>query len=671
MHKPIVDKGLAIVFDIAYHPGMSLVALKDIQASFGPHVVLDGLDWEIQRGEKVGLVGPNGSGKTTLFRLILNEVKPQIGQVIRSRGLQIAYLSQEPELDSQATLFDEVRGTFANLQQLEERLTHIGQEIADHHDTNRLDELMAEYDELHHRLEAAGGYRYETLVKEVLGGLGFSSADLDQPIATFSGGQKCRAALAKLLLQETDLLLLDEPTNHLDIEATRFLEQYLVNYHGTVIVVSHDRYLLDRVADKIADLEGKRITVYSCGYSDYAESKLVREITGQREYEKQQVWLAHQREYAERVKADKSRAKQARGRLRMLERMERDGKIIDSPAHSRRKMAIDFSPASHAGDMVLRCRNLRKAFGEVVLFDDLDLEIYRGEKIGIIGPNGVGKTTLLKMAMRRIEPDSGQIRLYENLQIGYYDQEQIDLDRELTVIQTIAPSYTGSQEKQIRSFLAGFLFSGDQVFKRVGDLSGGEQSRVTLAALVWKNPQVLVLDEPTNHLDIPGKEALEEALIAYEGAILLVSHDRYFLDRVVNKLLVLPERGRYELLPGNWSTYEKRLIEREAAKRAAAEQARADARRANRLRQKQKVKAKTTAESGVNSPYARWSLERLEEEIIEREEQVAAVEHQFSDPNIYRDPGRAKTLRQQVEQLRTELTALNAAWETKAGETSQ
>ncbi len=670
LYKPIVNKGLAIAWYLAYHPGMSLVALKDIQVSFGPQVVLDGLDWEIQRGEKVGLVGPNGSGKTTLFRLILNEIKPQIGQVTRSRGLQIAYLSQEPELDSQATLFDEVRGTFANLQQLEERLSHIGQEIAEHHDTDRLDELMAEYDELHHRLEAAGGYRYETLVKEVLGGLGFSPADLDQPIATFSGGQKCRAALAKLLLQEADLLLLDEPTNHLDIEATRFLEQYLADYHGTVIVVSHDRYLLDRVADKIADLDRKRITVYSCGYSDYAESKRIRELTGQREYEKQQVWLAHQREYAERVKADKSRAKQARGRLRMLERMERDGKIIEGPVHHRRKMAIDFTPATRAGDMVLRCRNLRKAFGEIVLFDNLDLEICRGEKIGIIGPNGVGKTTLLKMAMRRLEPDSGEIRLYENLQIGYYDQEMADLDRELTVIQTIAPRYTSAQEKQIRSFLAAFLFTGDEVFKRVGDLSGGEQSRITLAALVWRNPQVLVLDEPTNHLDIPGKEALEEALIAYEGAILLVSHDRYFLDRVVNKLLVLPERAKYELLPGNWSTYEQRLADRETARRAAAEQARADARRANRQRQKQKAKSKADTQSSNDAPYARWSLARLEEEIIEREEQVAAVEHQFSDPNIYRDAERAKALRQQVDLLRAELSALNAAWEAKAGESA-
>ena len=645
---------------------MAIVSLQGVHVGFGAHVVLHDLDWFIHRGEKVGLVGANGSGKTTLFRLILGEMPPSLGTVTRSRGLQIAHLPQEPTLDSANTLFDEVCRTFDNLRVLEQRVADVAQQIADFHDDpERLADLMAEYDELHHRLEAAGGYKYETYVNEVLGGLGFSPSDYELPIAALSGGQKCRAALAKLLLQEADLLLLDEPTNHLDIEATRFLEKFLAGYHGAAVVVSHDRYLLDRVVSKIADLDEQRITVYPCAYSDYAESKRIRQETALREYEKQREWLQHQREYAERVKADKSRAKQARGRMLYLDRMERDGKLLEKPKHVRRKMAIDFDPARRAGDMVLRCEGLRKAYGDVVLFDGLTLDICRGEKIGIVGPNGVGKSTLIKMAMRRVQPDAGEIRLFENLSVGYYDQEHADLNTEHRVIDEIQERRTAAEEAEIRSYLAKFLFRGDDVYKRIGDLSGGEQSRVTLARLVRLNPQVLILDEPTNHLDIPAKEALEEALIAYEGAVLLVSHDRYFLDRVVNKLLVLPERAKYDVLAGNWSTYEQRLAEREAAERAAIEEARAQTRRGPKPRNRRPPAA---VELVNDSPYAGWSLQKLEDAIIEREQRLADTESLFADPGVYRDADKARSLRAQADALRAELSALNVEWEARASE---
>jgi ATP-binding cassette subfamily F protein 3 len=712
---------------------MAIVSLQGVHVGFGAHVVLHDLDWFVHRGEKVGLVGPNGAGKTTLFRLILGEMLPQIGTVTRTRGLQIAYLPQEPTLDSSNTLFAEVSRTFDNLRALEERVAEVAQQIADNHDNaEALDELMAEYDELHHRLEAAGGYRYETYVNEVLGGLGFTPADYDLPISALSGGQKCRAALAKLLLQEADLLLLDEPTNHLDIEATRFLEKFLAGYHGAAVIVSHDRYLLDRVVDKIADLDERQITIYPCAYSDYAESKRIRQETADREYEKQRVWVEHQREYATRVKADKKRAKQAHGRLQRLERMEREGQLLERrpvsrmDSRHRRKMAIDLAPVRRAGDMVLRCEGLRKAYGDVVLFDHFDLEIYRGEKIGIVGPNGVGKTTLIKMAMNEVRPDAGEVRLFESLSVGYYDQEHAGLNLDHRVIDEIQPHRTAAGEGEIRSYLARFLFRGEDVYKRVRDLSGGEQSRVTLAKLVRANPQVLILDEPTNHLDIPGKEALEEALIAYDGAILLVSHDRYFLDRVVNKLLVLPERAKYELIPGNWSTYEERLAEREAAERAATEAAREQARRAAKPRrnptrsasersdrtrsaserpdrtrsaserpdrtrsaserpdrtrsaserpdrtrsasERQGKRALAGAPAEDDWPYASWSLQKLEDAIIEREEKLAETEQQFADPNVYRDAERARALRAEADGLRAELAELNEEWEARAEE---
>ena len=644
---------------------MAISFLQGVHLEFDGHHVLEGVDWTLHRGEKVGLVGPNGSGKTSLFRLILGQLKPSLGTVTRTRGLQVAYLPQEPQIDESQTLLESAMSTFDHVRGLEQRVADVAERLAEHHDTDQLDDLMAEYDELVHRLEAAGGYRYETVVREVLGGVGFSPDDYGQSIGSLSGGQKCRAALAQLLMQEADLLLLDEPTNHLDIEATRFLEKFLAGYHGAAVIISHDRYLLDRVVDKIADLDEKRITIYPCAYSDYAESKRLRKLTAKREFNKQQEWVNHEREYAERVKADKSRAKQARGRLKNLANMERRGDILDRPGSAPRKMAIQFTPSRRAGDMVLRCENVRQAFGDVVLFDNFNLEVYRGEKIGIIGPNGVGKTTLLKMIMRRLAPDAGEVRLFETLDVGYYDQEHADLNLDHSVMDEIQPHRTVDVEGKIRSYLARFLFRDADVFKRVGDLSGGEQSRVTLAKLVWRNPQVLILDEPTNHLDIPAREVLEEALISFPGAILLVSHDRYFLNRVVNRLLVLPERARYEIMDGNWSTYEKRVAQQEAAEREAATAA-AAANDGNRPRRSQRSRDRKPTKPDDTSPYASWSLKRLEEAIMEREDHLSNTEMKFADPDVCKDAERARALRGVADTLRAELADLNAAWEGRA-----
>ncbi len=648
---------------------MAIVTLQNVHIGFDAQVVLDDLSWQIQRGEKVGLVGRNGSGKTTLFHLIHGDLKPHMGTVTRTRGLQVAYLPQEPELDSDRTVYEEVCETFSDLHLLEERVGRVAQEIADHHDADHVDELMEEYDELCLRLEAAGGYNYETTVREVLGGVGFTPDAYDLPISALSGGQKCRAALAKLLLQEADLLLLDEPTNHLDIHATRFVEKFLAGYHGAAIIVSHDRYLLDRVVTKIADLDQRKIETYPCSYSDFADAKERRQLTQIREFEKQQEWLKHQKEYAERVKADKSRSRQAKGRLKRVERMEKSGQVKEAPSGFHRKMALDFQPSRRAGDMVLRCEGVKKAYGDVVLFDGFDLEIARGEKVGIIGPNGVGKTTLIRMAMRQTEPDEGMVRLFENLDVGYYDQEHAELDGEgnHSILDEFMPHRTADEERSLRSYLGRFLFTGDDVFKRVGDLSGGERSRIMLAKLVHANPQVLILDEPTNHLDIAGKEVLEEALIAYEGAILLISHDRYFLDRVINRLVVLPERGKYEIMTGNWSTYEAKLAEEEARQREEVEARRAAEKAAKKgMRRKVKSPASGDAEDGKTSPYADWSLARLEDAIETHEQELGAVEHQFADPDIARDVERMKSLRAEAKRIRQELKDLNAEWELRA-----
>ncbi len=643
---------------------MALVTLQDITKSYGPKVVLEGVTLDIQRGEKVGLVGANGAGKTTVFRLITGDIKPDSGSVTKSRGLRVGYLPQEPDLEASSTLIEEVTTVFEEVHSLETRMHRLADEIAQRHDTEHLPELMAQYDQLMARFEAAGGYDVQTRVNEVLGGLGFTRNDRDLPISALSGGQKCRVSLAKILLQETDLLLLDEPTNHLDIEATRWLEKWLAGYAGSAVIISHDRYLLDRVVGKIVEVEDRRVSTYGCNYSHYAEAKRARLLHALREYEKQHEWLRHQKEYIARSRADKSRAKQARGRRWFIERMQREGKVLGKPQAVRKHMRLEFEETDRGGDMVLRCEGASKRYGDKILFDGFDLEVYRGQKIGIMGPNGSGKTTLLKMAMGETEPDTGVVRLFENLTIGYFDQEHAGLNPDGLVLDEVRAIRPECSEQEVRSYLGSFLFSGEDAYKRIGNLSGGEQSRVLLAMLVWSSPQVLILDEPTNHLDIPSREVLEEALIAYQGTIILVSHDRYFLDRVVNRLVMIKGNGRCEIQTGNYSDYVRR--QEEDAARQAAPAGTEEATKVRRGPARRSRPASRSRETTPGSPYATMSLHHLEEQIIAREERVAAIERAFLDEAVYRDGDRIRELRTEHARLKTELAEMNRYWEELA-----
>jgi len=645
---------------------MALVNLRDITKSYGPKVVLENVTLDVQRGEKVGLVGANGVGKTTIFRLILGEVRPDIGMVTKTRNLRVGYLHQAPAFEASSRLIDEVASVFEQAVALEGRMRRLAEEMARLHDSAELDDVMADYDRVSARFEAAGGYGYQTRINEVLGGLGFSPGDHDLPVSALSGGQKSRAALAKLLLQETDLLLLDEPTNHLDIDATRWLEKWLAGYAGSVMIVSHDRYLLDRVVSKIVEVEDRDVAVYGCTYSHYAEAKRVRLLQAVREYEKQQTWLRHQRAYIARVKAYKSTAKQARGRQWYIERMERDGKVLEKPQAKRKKIRLDFNRADRGGDLILRCQGLCKRYDQRVLLDGFDLEVYRGQRVGIMGPNGSGKTTLLRMALGQVAPDAGEARLFENLTIGYYDQEHAGLNLDGTVIEEVHALRPDCSQEQVRSFLGGFLFTGDEVFKTVGDLSGGEQSRVLLAMLVWTAPHVLILDEPTNHLDIPSKEVLEEALKQYAGTVILVSHDRYLLDRLVDRLVVMHGEGRHEVSPGNYSEYVRRqeAAAAELADAADGTPSVGGARRGGRRRRP----ARGTTEPVPDSPWAHKSLGALEDEIVATEERVTVLERDFADEAVYRDADRARNLRIEYDRLRADLAEMNRVWEHRAGQ---
>ena len=631
---------------------MASVVLQNITRQFGSKVVLEGVSLEVYSGQTAGLVGVNGAGKTTLFRLITGELSPDMGTVTRSKGLQIGYLEQEPRLDSTRTLYEEVGTAFGELLAMERKLHDLSHKIAAHHDNPRLPELMAEYDRRHARFETAGGHHREVRMKEVLGGLGFSEADCALPVAVLSGGQKCRAALAKLLLQDRRLLLLDEPTNHLDIDATRWLEKFVAGHHGGAVIISHDRYLLDRLADRILEVENRVVVSYPGNYSNYVATKERRRLTRQRRYEHDQAFIRRERDFIARHKAGQ-RGKEARGRLGHLERRIGGGDfVLDKPAAARRS-GISFKPAPRGGQMVLRCEAATKRYGNRILFENLTFDVYRGQRLGITGPNGTGKTTLLKIALGQVRADAGLVRLYENLRAGYYDQEHAELDRAMTVLESVRSVRPEMTEQAARSFLARFLFCGDEVFKPIEKCSGGEQSRVRLARLILAEPQVLILDEPTNHLDIPAREALENALNAYDGTLIVVSHDRYLLDRVVDRLLVL-EPGWHRLFAGNYTAY----VEALDAERARGE---ADA-PGPRSPVKKKSRRRDSGRSAKSSPYDGMSIDQLEDLIMAREALIDDLTARFADENVYRDPEASKRLQTELEAARAELAEIEAQW---------
>lgn len=528
-----------------------ILSVQNISKEFTENKVLENISFHIEDYEKAAVVGINGAGKTTLLRIIVGEMSPDSGLVALSKDKTLGYLAQNDAVDTGNTIYEELLSVKQELINLEKRIREC--EISmQNAGEDELERLMKQYAALTHAFEAGDGYAYKSEITGVLKGLGFEEAEFEKSVSTLSGGQKTRVALGKLLLQKPDLIILDEPTNHLDLNSIAWLETYLLNYKGAVLLVSHDRFFLDRIASKIIEIDQTKATVFAGNYSDYAAKKEQLRAAAMNAYLNQQREIKHQEAVIEKLRSfnrEKS-IKRAESREKLLNKME----VLDKPTEARTDMHLKLTPRYISGNDVLTVENLSKSFGEQLLFENVSFELKRGEHVAVIGDNGTGKTTLLKILNLLLAADSGEFRLGANVEIGYYDQEHHVLHSEKTLFDEISDDYPTLTNTDIRNVLAAFLFTGDDVFKNIRDLSGGERGRVSLAKLMLGNANFLILDEPTNHLDIMSKEILEDALNSYEGTVLYVSHDRYFINRTAHRILDLTGHRLVNYI-GNYDYY--------------------------------------------------------------------------------------------------------------------
>ena len=636
-----------------------ILSCQNISKAFVENQVLKNVSFHIEDHEKAAIVGINGAGKTTLLRIIVGEMTPDDGQVVLARDKTLGYLAQNSTVDTSHTIYEELLSVKADLLRLEEKIRECENNMK-HAEGDALEDLMKQYTSLTHAFETGGGYLYRSELVGVLKGLGFTEDEFSKPVATLSGGQKTRVALGRLLLQNPDLIILDEPTNHLDMNSIAWLETYLLNYKGAVLIVSHDRYFLDRIAGKVIEIDQSKATTFMGNYSDYAVKKEQLRVAAWNAYMNQQREIKHQEEVIEKLKSfnrEKS-IKRAESREKMLDKIE----VIEKPSEVRTDMKLTLMPRILSGNDVLTVEHLSKSFDSHKLFTNVNFEIKRGEHVAIIGDNGSGKTTLLKILNGLVPADQGTFRLGSNVEIGYYDQEHHVLHSEKTLFEEISDDYPYLNNTQIRNVLAAFLFTGEDVFKRISDLSGGERGRVSLTKLVLSNANFLILDEPTNHLDIMSKEILEDALNGYEGTILYVSHDRYFINRTAHRILDLTE-GQFVSYVGNYDYYLEKHDTVMAAIEASTPQS-ADA---------DNTVAAKVAESEVKLDWkaqkeeqARLRKKECEEQIARLEARVSEIDTEMSDPAIGTQVAKLQELTKEQTACQEQLEKLYEQWEELA-----
>ena len=641
-----------------------ILSCQNISKAFVENQVLKNVSFHIEDHEKAAIVGINGAGKTTLLRIIVGEMTPDDGQVVLAKDKTLGYLAQNSTVDTSHTIYEELLSVKADLLRLEEKIWECENNMK-HADGDALEDLMKQYTSLTHAFETGGGYLYRSELVGVLKGLGFTEDEFSKPVATLSGGQKTRVALGRLLLQNPDLIILDEPTNHLDMNSIAWLETYLLNYKGAVLIVSHDRYFLDRIAGKVIEIDQSKATTFMGNYSDYAVKKEQLRVAAWNAYMNQQRDIKHQEEVIEKLKSfnrEKS-IKRAESREKMLDKIE----VIEKPSEVRTDMKLTLTPRILSGNDVLTVEHLSKSFDSHKLFTDVNFEIKRGEHVAIIGDNGSGKTTLLKILNGLVPADQGTFRLGSNVEIGYYDQEHHVLHSEKTLFEEISDDYPYLNNTQIRNVLAAFLFTGEDVFKRISDLSGGERGRVSLAKLVLSNANFLILDEPTNHLDIMSKEILEDALNGYEGTILYVSHDRYFINRTAHRILDLTE-GQFISYVGNYDYYlEKHDTVMAAIEANAPQNADADSGVAAKAAESEvKLDWKAQKEEQARLRKKENDLKKCEEKIAELEERISEIDTEMSDPAIGTQVAKLQELTKEQAACQEQLEKLYEQWEELA-----
>lgn len=641
-----------------------ILSCQNISKAFVENQVLKNVSFHIEDHEKAAIVGINGAGKTTLLRIIVGEMTPDDGQVVLAKDKTLGYLAQNSTVDTSHTIYEELLSVKADLLRLEEKIRECENNMK-HADGDALEDLMKQYTSLTHAFETGGGYLYRSELVGVLKGLGFTEDEFSKPVATLSGGQKTRVALGRLLLQNPDLIILDEPTNHLDMNSIAWLETYLLNYKGAVLIVSHDRYFLDRIAGKVIEIDQSKATTFMGNYSDYAVKKEQLRVAAWNAYMNQQREIKHQEEVIEKLKSfnrEKS-IKRAESREKMLDKIE----VIEKPSEVRTDMKLTLTPRILSGNDVLTVEHLSKSFDSHKLFTDVNFEIKRGEHVAIIGDNGSGKTTLLKILNGLVPADQGTFRLGSNVEIGYYDQEHHVLHSEKTLFEEISDDYPYLNNTQIRNVLAAFLFTGEDVFKRISDLSGGERGRVSLAKLVLSNANFLILDEPTNHLDIMSKEILEDALNGYEGTILYVSHDRYFINRTAHRILDLTE-GQFISYVGNYDYYlEKHDTVMAAIEANAPQNADADSGVAAKAAESEvKLDWKAQKEEQARLRKKENDLKKCEEKIAELEARISEIDTEMSDPAIGTQVAKLQELTKEQAACQEQLEKLYEQWEELA-----